>query len=157
MIQRIQSVYFGLAGIITLLLFFVTISFFAAKAYTVKLNALGISPPEAIEQLSINFKSLALTITTALAGLLPLVAVFLYKNRPFQIRLGRIAIVLMATIVAQNIINTEDIYKQLQALQFEKNYSIGFILPVISIILTALGIRGVRKDEALVKSMDRIR
>jgi hypothetical protein len=158
MIQRIQSVYFGIAGIITLLLLWVNIAFFSvADGYQVSINALGIHPNEAIAQLSIDVKPIALTITVLVAGILPLIALFMFKNRAIQIRLGRITIALLAAIIAQCIINVEDIYRQIQILGYEKNYFVGFILPIIAIIITALAIRGVKKDEALVKSMDRIR
>jgi hypothetical protein len=158
MIQRIQSVYLAVAGIITFLLFCLNISIFTiAKGYEVSLNALGISPEEAMAQLSLDFKATALTITTALSALFSIVAIFLYSNRAIQMRIVRITIVLLATIVAQSIINTEEIYKQLQVLGYERTYSIGFILPIISIILHVLAFRGIKKDEALIKSMDRIR
>ncbi len=158
MIQRIQSVYFALSGVIILLLFVVNIAVFSvATGYNVSLNALGISPADAIEKLSINVKTLSLTITTIFSGTLSLVALFLYKNRSVQMRLARINIVLIGTIIAQSVLISEDIYKQIAALGYEKGYFIGFVLPVIAIILTALALRGVKKDEDLVKSMDRIR
>lgn len=158
MIQRIQSVYFALAGIIILLLFAIDIAYYTAgSGYTVSLNACGIQPTEAIEQLSLNVKTLALTITTVLAGLLPIIALFLYNNRPLQLRLTRMSIVIAASIIAQNILYSEEIYKQIQGLGYEKNYAIGFIFPVIAIILLVLAHRGVKKDEALVRSVDRLR
>lgn len=38
-----------------------------------------------------------------------------------------------------------------------REFRLGFALPIIAIILNYLAIRNIRKDEALVKSMDRLR
>lgn len=158
MIQRIQTVYFALAGIIALLMFYVNIvNFNTANGYTVSLNACGIYPTEAIEKLSLDSKTLTLTITTAIAGLISIIALFLYNNRPLQIRLARMSIVILGSVMAQNVLYSEEIYKQVRSLGYEKNYAIGFIFPVIAIILLALAHRGVKKDDALVKSVDRLR
>ena len=158
MIQRIQSVYFALAGVITLLLLVVNIAVFSVSTgYNVSLNALGISPADVIEKLSIDVKTLSLTITTIISGILSFVALFLYKKRSVQMRLARINIVLLGTIIAQNILISEDIYRKIEALEYEKNYFVGFSFPLVAIILTALALKGIKKDEDLVKSMDRIR
>ncbi|OFY99693.1 MAG: hypothetical protein A3K10_01465 [Bacteroidetes bacterium RIFCSPLOWO2_12_FULL_31_6] len=158
MIQRPQSVYFAIASIFTLLLLYVNISFFSvSNGYAVSLNALGLTPSEAIEKLSLNIRTLSLTITTIISGFISLVALFLYKNRSLQIRLARITIVLLATIIAQSILLTEDVFNQLQTLGYEKTYYWGFAFPFISIALIVLALLGVKKDEALIKSMDRIR
>ena len=97
-----------------------------------------------------------LLLLALVIALLPLVAIFLYKNRKRQravsvfcmvANIGFISTVMMrvTTFTAKNPTATNG------------TYWIGSVLPVIAIVFLIMAIRGINKDEKLVKSQDRLR
>jgi hypothetical protein len=95
----------------------------------------------------------ARTLLTAfgMGLLMPLMALFLYKKRKVQSR------VLVYAMVSQGLFA---IFAWTRALGMEGlnlSGSGGLFWPVISMVCLSLAIRGVMKDEALVRGMDRIR
>lgn len=91
-----------------------------------------------------------------LGGILSLVAIFLYKNRPLQMRIGyfiivsAILIVVSAIMLFMNEANTID-----GSVNISEGVGIG--MPIVTIILVALANRFIKKDQNIVKSMDRLR
>jgi Domain of unknown function (DUF4293) len=93
-----------------------------------------------------------------LAGLgilLALCAIFLYKNRPLQgqlttigLYLGVMSLILAAFGVWRNLGKVPDCQYTIGA---------GWAMPVLSVIFQYLAMRGIRNDEKIVKSMDRLR
>lgn len=87
------------------------------------------------------------------AALLALFSIFRFKNRKSQFMLNRLNIIiqfiLLGIFVSYSIIRNE------VGFAFEK--SIGVLFPVITIVLLVLANRAIKKDEALVKSIDRLR
>ncbi|KAA8486708.1 uncharacterized protein DUF2645 [Arcticibacter tournemirensis] len=98
---------------------------------------------------------IGLTIATVLLGLLPFVVIFFYADRKKQIKLCYLTIVLIIGFsfwlaqTAKGIIG--DMTIELQ------NYGIGVILPCLAIFFIVLALRGIRRDEKLIKSADRLR
>jgi hypothetical protein len=91
-----------------------------------------------------------------LAALLALYVVFRYDKRMLQIKLNALnAFLIMALIAAMAYL----IYQGEQELSFQLKgtYKVGFFLPLAALILNSIANRFIRKDEALVKSVDRIR
>jgi len=91
---------------------------------------------------------------TAVTAIIAVVTIFLYKNRSMQIKLcyGMLALLVLIYIFyfifnRQNFSFTE--------LFGHVRYT--FVFPFISIIFVYLAIRGIRKDEKLVRSLDRLR
>lgn len=87
------------------------------------------------------------------SGVLSLLALFMFKNRQFQFVLGRLNIIL-------NFILLGVLVYQSQTLPGETAVSengIGMFLPLVSIVLLALANKAIKKDEDLVKSVDRLR
>ena len=160
MIQRIQSVYFLLAAILITLPFFLNIAgITGVNGISISFNAMEFNSTEVVigDTFLVLPKILSLTISSIIAIILLILALFLYKNRPIQIRLTRITIVLLATIIAQNILIVEETIKYMGGLGCTRSYAIGFILPIIAIVFIVLAMKSIKKDEALVKSMNRIR
>jgi len=82
------------------------------------------------------------------SAVLALVTIFLFKNRKLQFVLNRL--ILLGIFV----------YRMLNLSGEMENISekgIGVILPIISIVLLVLANRAIKKDEDLVKSVDRLR
>jgi hypothetical protein len=91
-----------------------------------------------------------------LVGIVSLAAVFLFKNRQLQARITTGALlcsVLLAVLLAFTV-------QQLTA-QGQPNsgiqYQAGLALPAVSALFQWLAGKAIRKDEALVRSMDRLR
>ncbi|HBH21970.1 MAG TPA: DUF4293 domain-containing protein [Cytophagales bacterium] len=92
----------------------------------------------------------------AAAGLVALISIFQYKNRLRQIKLGALtALLLMGGIVAEVMI----LYRaeQLFDTGMKGDFEIGFFVPLLALIFNSLANRFIRRDEKLVRSVDRIR
>ena len=111
---------------------------------------------------TVGFKAplpLYLGIILSIATALPLVTIFLYKKRMAQIRLCVSEIVLLIGSAAFIALYCYRMCDVLAELMQELNFTLGFaaLMPVVAIIPMALAIRGIARDEALVRSLDRIR
>ena len=87
------------------------------------------------------------------SALFSLIAIFMYKNRQSQFVMGRLNIILNFILLGLFV------YQSLNV-SGETNVSekgIGIFLPIISIVLLALANKAIKKDEDLVKSVDRLR
>lgn len=142
MIQRIQSIFLLLgasASFSTLAIPFanaeeqVTSPIFADQVYNVQDN-------------------IVLLILFAVAGALAVASIFLYSNRTVQMRLAIIALLVNLAGLTFAVIYL------LQQVNFASiALSIGIFLPLIAVIFLWLAHRNIRKDEKLVRSMDRLR
>lgn len=136
MIQRIQTIYLLLAAVVSGGLTFVF------HLWTNFNDALVFAKDNALY--------FGLFIASAALSLL---SIFLFKNRKSQFILGRINIILNFILLGLFV------YQSLN-LSGETNVSekgIGIFLPIISIVLLALANKAIKKDEDLVKSVDRLR
>lgn len=92
----------------------------------------------------------------ALAAILALVSVFQYRLRSRQLLLNMINSLVMVSLVAATFLTTNGINEAIQA-QDGGDYSIGFWSILVSMVMNMLANRFIKKDEALVRSVDRIR
>ena len=136
MIQRIQTLYLFLTAIISAGLIFV---------FRLWTNNEGVGV-FAID----NYLYLALFIGSAL---LSLISVFSFKKRKTQFVLGRLNIIL--NFILLGIFVTQSLNLSGETNVSEKG--IGILLPVFSIVCLALANKAIKKDEDLVKSVDRLR
>ncbi len=149
MIQRIQSIYLFLAAAALGLQF--VLPYAAAPAETV-----GASATFADGVFNLGDR-LGLLIGTSVAMALAIAAFFLFKNRPVQSRItsiGMFAATFVAVMLAvQFFFLTEEIGSSMTNVR----YQAGVGMPAISVLLLWLANRAIRKDEALVRSSDRLR
>lgn len=139
MIQRIQSIY----------LFIVT--------------ALGITqcffPFAAVQGTSLGMENCYIYAgLAAIAPMISLVSIFMFKKRILQMRLNSFNIILMIFQIIAML--GYFFYNKSNAILEEvlpTHILMPFALPFINIILTYLAIRAIGKDEALVRSLDRLR
>lgn len=93
---------------------------------------------------------------TVLGAIVSLAAIFLFKNRSLQARLAGIGagvgvlLLALATFTAKTTLDQAPADGSIQ-------FSLGLALPVVALILNWLAARAIRKDESLVRSMDRLR
>jgi len=93
---------------------------------------------------------------TALGALISFAAIFLFKNRSLQARLALVATgvgIMLLVLTGITVKNTLDQAPEGGTIQF----ALGLGLPVLALLLNWLAARAIRKDEALVQSMDRLR
>ncbi len=136
MIQRIQTVYLLLSALVSAGLIFV-------------LHLWTNSDDVAVFAVD-DYLYLGLFLGSAL---LSLISIFSYKNRKFQFVLGRLNIIL-------NFILLGFFVYQLLMPPGESNISekgVGIFIPILSIVLLVLANKAIKKDEDLVKSVDRLR
>ena len=87
------------------------------------------------------------------SALLSLISIFMYKNRKSQFVMGRLNIVINFILLGLFV------YQSLNV-SGETNVSekgIGMLLPIFSIVFLVLANKAIKKDEDLVKSVDRLR
>lgn len=87
------------------------------------------------------------------AGLLALVAIFLYKNRQNQFVVNRLNLILNLFLLGFFVYRSLNLSGGTSVPQ----KGIGMLIPVFSIVLLVLANRAIKKDEDLVKSVDRLR
>ena len=136
MIQRIQTLYLLLAAGISAGLIFVFHLWTNNDA--IKVFALD------------DYSYLGMFVGSAL---LSLISIFNFKHRKSQFVMGRLNIIL-------NFILLGIFVYQSQTLFGETNVSekgIGILLPIFSIVCLVLANKAIKKDEDLVKSVDRLR
>ena len=88
--------------------------------------------------------------------LLPLISIFMFKNRKRQTSMTFVSILANIAFVGITLSRVTNLGK-LMPPPAPGSYGIGAILPVVSIVLLVLALLGIRKDDKLVKSMDRLR
>lgn len=98
---------------------------------------------------------LALTIGAVILGLLPFVVIFFFRNRKLQVSLSYLSIVL---VLAFSFWFAQTARAALGGVTLElQNYGIGVTLPCLAILFLILAVRGIRKDEKLIQSSNRLR
>ncbi|NPA38029.1 MAG: DUF4293 domain-containing protein [Chlorobi bacterium] len=153
MIQRIQTIYLSISVILTSLMFYIKLVTFTAPDGIFTMYYNGIFKGE-LNSGEIYINVTAFTILLMVSVLTGIITIFLYKNRILQIRIAGLNIGLQIGLAALIYFFAHTVGEELNA-DFIFPYSIA--LPVISIILLIMAIKAIGKDEALIRSMDRIR
>tara|TARA_B100001146_G_C16114476_1_gene405151 strand:- start:418 stop:852 length:435 start_codon:yes stop_codon:yes gene_type:complete len=144
MIQRIQSLYLLICTILPIVFI-----------WFIYQNALGVI----ILALPDNFD--IILVLNVLTSIISFVTIFYYKRRKTQFVLCRLNILLNFSILAcfyfvyiqdfgLNFYVTEELFRM-------KIFDIVNLIPIICIFLLVAANRAIKKDEDLIKSMDRIR
>ena len=155
MLHRIQTIplFFASAALFALFLFpamqWLSVD---GKAQTAKISGIY---EHLNGQLVQTIPFTLLSIVCVLVAIIPFIIIFFYQNRSLQIKLsyGAIALVLSLSFwLAKSVQKVASITKF-----STDNYGIGALLPSLAILFLILAIRGIRKDEKLVRSADRLR
>lgn len=149
MIQRIQSLYLLLAS-------GAYGSLFALPFLTTSPTNSATIVPQLSDGVLNLFDNFGLLGLTGLGSVLALVTIFLYKNRNLQGKLtglgllAGILLIILAVVAAQSV-------KTVIPADGSVQYGAGFGAPLIGMLLFWLAGRAIKKDEQLVRSMDRLR
>ena len=145
MIQRKQSIYILLAAIISAGLTF-TFSLWTNSQTSLPIYIVDLFSGDSILEKTTPILFFA-------SALLSIVTLFLFKNRQLQFVLGRLNILINLFLLGVLIYLSQTLSGE--ALVSEKG--IGMFFPVIVILLLVLANKAIKKDEDLVKSVDRLR
>lgn len=94
-------------------------------------------------------------IIASLVGIIAMVEIFRYNNRLTQIKLGALNALLMASLVICSVYFIT-VLDEIDAAQHGR-YGIGLGFIMLSLVCNLLANRFIRRDEKLVRSVDRIR
>lgn len=145
MIQRIQTIFLLLALICLGLVFY----FPFAMSTTISQGFLSDGDFDI-------YDNIFLIILSSLGALSAGSAIFLFKNRPLQLRLSYFIAIFSLLLLFAAIIIFYNEAKEV-FMKGEIKDSFGLFLPVLSIIFGILASFFIRKDEKVVRSMDRLR
>ncbi len=152
MIQRIQSIYLLLSAIVTVLFMFLPLATLFTPGAPVIFSAIGVCEAGSGNAVA---TILPLTIVSALAVILPLVNIFLYRNRPLQIRVCGFTTLMLLAIYATFGIYVFNMSNTLQAESVQ--WGAALSMPFVALVLNIIAQSKVRADERLVRSADRLR
>jgi hypothetical protein len=136
MLQRIQTIYLLIAAGVSTGLIFVFELFVTPD--DIKLYA---------------YDNIYVFIAFLASALLSIISIFGYKNRKSQFVLGRLNIILNFILLGFFVYQSLNLSGETAV----SEKGIGMLLPILSIVLLALANKAIKKDEDLVKSVDRLR
>jgi len=149
MIQRIQSIFLFLASAACFGLFGLP---FASTEQAVATSELFADSEYQITD------HIALIILFAGAGLLALIAIFMFKNRSLQVNLSRVSFIgaIIGFVLGLILFFNDGIVESGENLP-DPTDGLGTALPILAGIFLLLAMRAINKDEKLVRSSDRLR
>ncbi len=138
MIQRIQTIYLILTFLVTgVLLFFIPLwTLNNGKAFYF-------------------MQDQVYTILLGLSTMLTIISIISYKKRQNQFVMGRLNIILNLILLGLFVYRSLNLSGETVNAVSEKG--IGMFLPIVAIVLLVLANKAIKKDEDLVKSVDRLR
>ena len=152
MIQRIQTVYLAIALILLGLMAWLPFAEIALTDQVYTFSARGIIDESTGQALQ---NGIPIMTFLSIVLILQIIIIFGYKKRVRQMRMATYNIILMLGIVG---ICAYFRYASFKDLAVETvTYKIALVFPIVAAILNYLAIRAIGKDEALVRSIDRIR
>lgn len=144
MIQRIQSIYLlgatilsgGLILLLNLWIDGVQNDFFVLDAFK--------SGELMLQVMAVLF---------LVSAILSFSSIFQYKKRQLQFVLGRLTILINFIIIGILVYYSQNLSGEITV----SEKGIGLLIPIVTIVLVALANKSIKKDEELVKSVDRLR
>jgi drug/metabolite transporter (DMT)-like permease len=153
MIQRIQTLYLlGSFILIGIMFLFPLAELIDTAGQTYQFLYRGI--PAIAEDAPAIFMAYPVAILLSIIALISLVTIFLYKKRMLQIRLTIFNMVCMLGAMGLIYYSINSQAKELNAVA---DYNIINAFPLVAVVFSYLALRNIGKDEAMIRSMDRIR
>ena len=158
MIQRIQTVYLFLAAACSVALFFFPVASFLSDLTYQKLFITGLvnmapGSPAAISGSLVS----PLAGIGALMAIMALAGIFTYKKRALQLKLVMFGILLTVMMIAGIFFLYAPLIEKKLSVVPDYSGGIGIYFPLIALVLFILANRAIRRDEKIVKSLDRLR
>ena len=155
MIQRIQSVYLLLTTLLSVLFLKGSyLNFIDKSGSVIEITFRGIIRDSGGQGFVLIEKLLPLSVVFILIPVLSLVTLFIFKNRNIQLWLTLSLIMIIIGFIIVSIY-----YSWFVISEYGAEIVPGFkmIIPFLILVFTVLAYRGIRKDDRLIKSYDRLR
>jgi len=155
MIQRIQSVYLALTTILSVLFLNGSVlSFINNSGSVIKVTFEGVLRETGIHDFILLENFLPLSIMVIMVLLSSVITIFLFKNRRIQLMFSLVLIISSVLLIATLIWSIFHISSE-----YDMVVVPGFMMsvPLLILVFNILAYRGIRKDDDLVKSYDRLR
>lgn len=155
MIQRIQSLYLLMTSLLSILFLngsFLTFLNSSGTEITMNFNGIWESSVAGNPQMIRNL--IPLSVIILIICILSFTAIFLFKKRKIQLKLT-VSVILLAILF----IGLMSFYAFWTTGKYQAKLVPGFkmFIPLLMLVFGILAYRGIRKDENLVKSYDRLR
>ena len=147
MIQRIQTIYLLLTTILLCFLFGIPFADINNNGQIYTFSFKGITQEGILIE-----NGLSIAVLISVLVILHLVVICKYKKRLQQVRMLIFSIFLMLGLVGLFFFFVHFSFDN-----EEVSYKMAMVFPIVAIILDYLAIRAISKDEALIRSIDRIR
>lgn len=162
MIQRIQTLYLVIVLALSVASFCFPLAIFETNKFDASEYNLI---PETVSAESTSLPQETIAWNAILfpiaSGILALVAIFLYKNRPLQMKITAFGFLLSTIYVGLLllwIISSQETAIKLQNIEVTKTiYGVSSYLPMAQVLFFILAQRAIKKDEKLVRDSERIR
>lgn len=155
MIQRIQSIFLLLAALAMGALFAPELSFASVEGDT---NTMKNAAQSMMDDGLFNIYDHIIIFALVIVGTILVFAnIFLFKNRKLQLTLNRIGMAAGILVILLTAIFFYQDYQMMDNGQYVVSIDYGILAPVVFILFIVLASRNIKKDESLVRSMDRLR
>ncbi len=166
MIQRIQTVFLFLLAVAVIAMLFLplwsktdavtgeTVILTAWEVKSAMLNEAG--EPAAAGQTP-SRSAIAIGILAIAAAIVALVEIFQYRNRLNQMKLGLLNTLVLAALFGTSFYYAAYVAAPMVTAEDNGSYHAGFYMPMLALLLNALSNRFIKRDEDLVRSVDRLR
>jgi hypothetical protein len=155
MLQRIQSVYLLLVFLFAILFAVLPLAHFSGGEPMLSLKLITYISFFSETAFSLIWTGWVLIVVWASCLLLTVFMTFQYRKRLFQIKLGKLNMLLHVGLILVTFFFLDGLRNQPDSI--ELTYGAGVLFPIISLIFILMAIKAIKKDEALVRSADRIR
>ena len=155
MIQRIQTVYLLIVAGLFIALMFLPLAVIQSGDTLYLFDATGLntfsSPSELV------FPTWSLTVLATIISLLSFIIIFMYKKRILQMRICSFNTIIIIGFCALSGFYLWQFGKSPELPEMKISLKIWAAFPLIAIILNYLAVRNIGADEALVRSLERLR
>ncbi len=157
MIQRIQTIWLLVSSLVLLGLFiFPFVGYIDLVGLGKNIYVTGVySSANNVTTKESSF--LLMSIATVVLALIPIFIIFQFKNRKLQLTLILVQVILICLFAVWMFVSANNILGLINQSIGASNIGIGFFLLPVSILCLAFAIRGIRNDNKLIKSADRLR
>lgn len=152
MIQRRQSLYLLIVFVLTVLLFTGPLAFINLEEGGIYFKHHGAFDMSG-EKLGVS--SWPVTVMLAISAVLSFLTIFSYMNRPRQMRLTIFVMIFNLGLIGLAYYYVSYIMHNFDGVQFVFQWRM--VIPPVMLVLLFLALKGIQKDDLLVKAADRIR
>jgi TctA family transporter len=152
MIQRVQTIWLFLASLTLFMLLLLPIVSNVNNGNEFWVMVSGLYQQAAKGSIKVE-AFLGLMISTIGVAALTFANIFTFNNRTLQKRICNVVIILIVGLSFW----MSQVAQKIPGGLAEASYNIGAFMPILAIIFCFLAMRGIRNDELLIKSADRLR